>query len=155
MRKYIVEYKEIGLYAVVAVFIGLVVGMLDALFGEVLILISNFRDSYSVYLIPFLPIAGLIIVYMYKKIGKNTNKGMSLVFSAGNEELQEIPKRMIPLSIIGTWMTHLFGGSAGREGVAVQIGATFSHAIGRKLPHKKRFKNNVDYRDGRRVWWPI
>lgn len=47
MRKYIVEYKEIGLYAVVAVFIGLVVGMLDALFGEVLILISNFRDSYS------------------------------------------------------------------------------------------------------------
>lgn len=140
MRKYIVEYKEIGLYAVVAVFIGLVVGMLDALFGEVLILISNFRDSYSVYLIPFLPIAGLIIVYMYKKIGKNTNKGMSLVFSAGNEELQEIPKRMIPLSIIGTWMTHLFGGSAGREGVAVQIGATFSHAIGRKLPHRNASK---------------
>lgn len=140
MRKYIVEYKEIGLYAVVAVFIGLVVGMLDALFGEVLILISNFRDSYSVYLIPFLPIAGLIIVYMYKKIGKNTNKGMSLVFSAGNEELQEIPKRMIPLTIIGTWMTHLFGGSAGREGVAVQIGATFSHAIGRKLPHRNASK---------------
>ncbi|WP_142965890.1 chloride channel protein [Enterococcus casseliflavus] len=140
MRKYIVEYKEIGLYAVVAVFIGLVVGMLDALFGEVLILISNFRDSYSVYLIPFLPIAGLIIVYMYKKIGKNTNKGMSLVFSAGNEELQEIPKRMIPLTIIGTWMTHLFGGSAGREGVAVQIGATFSHAIGRKLPYRNASK---------------
>ncbi|MFQ6984815.1 MAG: chloride channel protein [Enterococcus faecium] len=140
MRKYIVEYKEIGLYAVVAVFIGLVVGMLDALFGEVLILISNFRDSYSIYLIPFLPIAGLIIVYMYKKIGKNTNKGMSLVFSAGNEELQEIPKRMIPLTIIGTWMTHLFGGSAGREGVAVQIGATFSHAIGRKLPYRNASK---------------
>ena len=35
--------------------------------------------------------------------------------------------------MIGTWLTHLFGGSAGREGVAVQIGATLSHALGRKL----------------------
>ena len=35
-----------------------------------------------------------------------------------------------------TWITHLFGGSAGREGVAVQIGATFSHWIGRHLPIK-------------------
>lgn len=140
MKKYIVEYKEIGLYAVTAVFIGLVVGILDALFGEVLIFISNFRDNYSVYFIPFLPLAGLIIVYIYKKIGKNTNSGMSLVFSAGNEELHEIPKRMIPLSIIGTWITHLFGGSAGREGVAVQIGATFSHAIGRKLPYRNASK---------------
>ncbi|EDP68398.1 hypothetical protein CAT7_02914 [Carnobacterium sp. AT7] len=140
MRKYIVEYKEIGIYAVVAVFIGLVVGMLDALFGEVLIFISSFRDSHFIYLVPFLPVAGLIIVYMYKKIGKNTNKGMSLVFSAGNEELHEIPKRMIPLTIIGTWITHLFGGSAGREGVAVQIGATFSHAIGRKIPFKNASK---------------
>lgn len=35
--------------------------------------------------------------------------------------------------MIGTWLTHLFGGSAGREGVAVQIGATLSHAIGRKF----------------------
>ncbi|WP_035051673.1 chloride channel protein [Carnobacterium pleistocenium] len=140
MSKYIVEYKEIGLYAAIAVFIGLVVGMLDALFGEVLILIGSFRDSYSEYLIPLLPLAGLIIVYMYKRVGKNTNKGMSLIFAAGNEELQEIPKRMIPLTIIGTWITHLFGGSAGREGVAVQIGATFSHAIGRKLPYKNASK---------------
>lgn len=140
MSKYIVEYKEIGLYAAIAVFIGLVVGMLDALFGEVLILIGSFRDTYSVYLIPLLPLAGLIIVYMYKKVGKNTNKGMSLIFAAGNEELQEIPKRMIPLTIIGTWITHLFGGSAGREGVAVQIGATFSHAIGRKLLYKNASK---------------
>ncbi|SEL38467.1 hypothetical protein [Carnobacterium iners] len=67
MEKYIVEYKEIGLYAVIVVFIGLVVGMLAALFGKVIILISNFSNSCSVYLISFLPLADLDIVYMYKK----------------------------------------------------------------------------------------
>lgn len=140
MNKYLSEYKEIGLYAILAIFIGLVVGILDTLFGRVLLMISAFRDSHFVYLIPFLPLAGLFIVSMYKKIGKNTQKGMSLVFAAGNEELREIPKRMIPLTIIGTWITHLFGGSAGREGVAVQIGATFSHAIGRNIPYKNASK---------------
>ncbi|MBM6616027.1 chloride channel protein [Desemzia sp. RIT804] len=140
MRKYVLEYKEIVVYAVMAVFIGLVVGLLDTLFGKVLLFISDFRDNHIVYLIPFLSLAGLFIVYVYQKIGKDTNKGMSLVFAAGNEELQEIPKRMIPLTIIGTWITHLFGGSAGREGVAVLIGGTFSHAIGRKIPYKNASK---------------
>lgn len=140
MNKYISEYKEIGIYAISAIFIGLAVGVLDTLFGKVLIFIGTFRDSYAGFLIPILPFAGLFIVYMYSKIGKNTNKGISLVFAAGNEELEEIPKRMIPLTILGTWITHLFGGSAGREGVAVQIGATFSHAIGRKIPYKNASK---------------
>lgn len=137
MKNYLSEYKEIGVYTLFAVLVGITVGALDALFGKVLIFISNFRDLHAAYFIPFLSLAGLLIVYMYQKIGKNTSKGMSLVFAAGNEEIREIPKRMIPLTILGTWITHLFGGSAGREGVAVQIGATFSHTIGRKLPFKR------------------
>ena len=47
-----------------------------------------------------------------------------------------IPLRLIPLVISGTWLTHLFGGSAGREGVAVQIGGTVSHFIGKRIPIK-------------------
>ncbi|MDF2514031.1 MAG: voltage-gated chloride channel protein, partial [Herbinix sp.] len=43
------------------------------------------------------------------------------------------PKRLIPLIMVSTWLTHLFGGSAGREGVAVQIGGALSHNIGRKI----------------------
>ena len=45
-----------------------------------------------------------------------------------------ISPRLVPLVMLSTWGTHLFGGSAGREGVAVQIGATVSHWIGRRLP---------------------
>lgn len=49
------------------------------------------------------------------------------------EKRDQIPLALVPLVILGTWITHLFGGSAGREGVAVQIGATLSHEAGRRL----------------------
>lgn len=58
---------------------------------------------------------------------------MTLVFEAGQNKRDSIPMTLVPLVMIGTWITHLFGGSAGREGVAVQIGATLSHYMGRKL----------------------
>ncbi len=65
---------------------------------------------------------------------------MNLVFEVGHGDEAEIPFRLIPFVISGTWITHLFGGSAGREGVAVQIGATFSHFIGRHIPLKNASK---------------
>ena len=49
------------------------------------------------------------------------------------EKRDQIPLALVPLVMLGTWITHLFGGSAGREGVAVQIGATLSHEAGRRL----------------------
>ena len=64
---------------------------------------------------------------------KESLKGMSLVLETTQEKREGIPKALIPLVMIGTWITHLFGGSAGREGVAVQIGATLSHNISKKL----------------------
>ena len=118
------KIKELFLYSIFAVLIGLIVGFLDFIFGEVLLKITEFRDLFYWFLIPFLPIAGLFIVFLYHKFGKNSQKGMSLVFDLGNKATGRMPKRLIPLSILSTWLTHLFGGSAGREGVAVQIGAT-------------------------------
>lgn len=61
---------------------------------------------------------------------------MSLVFDVGHGREGAISPRLVPLIILSTWGTHLFGGSAGREGVAVQIGATVSHWIGRRLPFR-------------------
>lgn len=127
-------YQEILFYGIAAILMGILVGALDALFGEVLILIAQFRGQHIALLLPFLAVAGLAIVYIYQKFGKNSSKGMGLVFSAGNKQEEEIPKRLVPLVIGGTWLTHLFGGSAGREGVAVQIGATVGHTFGKKLP---------------------
>ncbi len=120
----------------VAIPIGLIVGAIDAVFGRVLLAIGSFRDAHLALLVPFLALAGLAIVFCYKKWGKNTGRGMSLVFDVGHGREESISLRLVPLIMGGTWATHLFGGSAGREGVAVQIGATVSHWIGRKLPFK-------------------
>lgn len=120
----------------VAIPIGLIVGAIDAVFGRVLLAIGSFRDAHLALLLPFLALAGLAIAFCYKTWGKNTSRGMSLVFDVGHGREESISLRLVPLIMGGTWITHLFGGSAGREGVAVQIGATVSHWIGRKLPFK-------------------
>ena len=120
----------------VAIPIGLIVGVIDAVFGRTLLAIGSFRDANLALLVPFLALAGLAIVFCYKKWGKNTGRRMSLVFDVGHGREESISLRLVPLIMGGTWATHLFGGSAGREGVAVQIGATVSHWIGRKLPFR-------------------
>lgn len=120
-------------YFILAVIVGIIVGVIDALFGRVLIAISDFRTIHYQYLLPFLPLAGLAITAMYYYFSKLSLKGMKLVFEVGQKKTDSIPLLLIPLVMISTWITHLFGGSAGREGVAVQIGATLSHAIGRKF----------------------
>lgn len=127
------KIKNISIYVLLAVVVGIIVGAIDALFGRVLLFITDFRTEHYKMLLPFLPIAGLLITYMYNKCSKESLKGMSLVLETTQEKRDGIPKALIPLVMIGTWITHLFGGSAGREGVAVQIGATLSHNISKKL----------------------
>ncbi|GFH40646.1 chloride channel protein [Lactococcus insecticola] len=131
-------YQELLIYCLLAVIIGPVVGGLDAIFGRVLIFFSDFRTAHFDYLIPFLALAGLLIVFLYDRFGKIASRGMGLVFSVGHESDEVIPKRLIPLSVLTTWLTHLFGGSAGREGVAVQIGATFANFLGDRVEVKNR-----------------
>lgn len=122
---------ETILFVLCAVFIGIITGAICALFGRVLIAITGYRELHPLQVIPFLALAGLLIVFIYQKFGSSSNKGMSLIFEAGFEQVDSIPKRMIPIVIFTTWLTHLFGGSAGREGVAVQIGGVIGHHVGK------------------------
>ncbi len=119
--------RDLLKYIIFAVIIGIIVGMIDTVFGKGLILIGEIRNKYFWYLIPFLPIAGILITWLYYHFNELCLKGMTLVFETGQQKRKEIPLILIPLVMISTWITHLFGGSAGREGVAVQIGATLSH----------------------------
>ncbi len=119
---------------VIAVALGAVVGALMAFFGQVLLAVGALRDGHSIYFIPALAVAGVGIVQAYKKWGKGAERGMGLVFAVGQGKENHIPLRLIPMVAVGTWLTHLFGGSAGREGVAVQIGAALGHNISKKLP---------------------
>ncbi|NJP39581.1 voltage-gated chloride channel protein [Oscillospiraceae bacterium HV4-5-C5C] len=130
------DWRDTLSLTLAALLTGLFTGAADALFGRVLLAVSAFRDQHVSLLLPFLPLAGLLIIWAYESFGSNSRQGMELVFKAGRDPDVRIPLRLIPFSIGATWLTHLFGGSAGREGVAVQIGATASHFVGRKMRPK-------------------
>lgn len=80
-------------------------------------------------LIWFLPLAGLGIGLLYHHFGRETERGNNLILDEIHEPKNTLPLRMAPLVFFGTIATHLFGGSAGREGTAVQLGATFADQI--------------------------
>ncbi len=125
--------KEIFSYVIMALFLGVIIGGIDALFGRVLLGITDFRGRYINVLIWFLPFAGLFITWMYHHFNETSLKGMTLVLEAAQGKRADIPLALVPLVMLGTWLTHLFGGSAGREGVAVQIGAALSHWFARRF----------------------
>ena len=131
---------ELIKYGVLALIIGIIIGIIDTIFGKGLILVGEIRNNYFCYLVPFLPIAGLLITWLYRHFNELSLKGMTLVFETGQQKRDAIPLALIPLVMICTWITHLFGGSAGREGVAVQIGATLSHYFSRYFHFPKNGK---------------
>ena len=132
-REFVQKWLSTPILTAVALVLGAIVGVLTAFFGSVLLYVSNIRDAHPIYWIPALAIAGVVIVLAYTKFGKGTERGMDMVFGVAHGKEDKIPLRMIPMVMAGTWITHLFGGSAGREGVAMQIGATLGHNISSKI----------------------
>lgn len=126
-------YKNIIIPGILGVLIGAVVALIEVVFGKGLSVMTTIRNSKPMAFLPFLALIGLLIVYCYKHWGKGSDKAMNLVFKTALDDNEELPVRIIPFAVISTWLTHLFGGSAGREGVAVQIGATLSYNLGKKL----------------------
>lgn len=141
-RHIVQDYRDTILLGIAGAVVGIVVGAAGAAFGSVLLLCTAARESYFFWLVPFLPLAGVLICVLYDRFGKSAGKGMKLVFQVGFGEEGGLPFRMAPLSMIGTWITHLFGGSAGREGVAVQIGAAVSNNIGRFVDRYIHIEHN-------------
>ena len=136
LKKSLRTYGALLLLGVTGVPLGAAVGLIEALFCRLLLKVTAVRVAHLFWCLPFLAMAGLVIVAVNQKFGGRGKGGMSLIFDVAYEEETELPLRMIPLSMLSTALTHLFGGSAGREGVAVQIGAVFSYFAGKKLPFK-------------------
>lgn len=135
--------KEIGKQALrllalcaVAAAVGVAAGALAAVFGRGLLAIGAVRDAHPGRWLPFLPLAGAVIAWCYRRWGSRAGRGMGLVIDAAFDEEETILRRLIPMIFLSTWATHLFGGSAGREGVAVQMGAALGRGAGHLLPMK-------------------
>lgn len=115
-------------WVVLAVVTGVIVGAVSSLFAHVLTWVTDFRGSHG-QIIYLLPAAGLVIVFLYDKVGKE-DRGTNQVFSTVRSR-DEVPLRSAPLIFIATALTHLTGGSAGREGAAIQLGGSIANQLGR------------------------
>lgn len=120
-RPFTLLFRRIILTIPVAV----VTGTLVAFFLWLLNVAIHFRFAHE-WMLFLLPLAGLIIHLIYQTVGKNAEKGNNLVIQEINQAAEGIPKRMAPIILFTTVITHLFGGSAGREGTAVQIGGSIA-----------------------------
>ena len=105
--------------------IGISVGSASAGFLQSLDWITNYREHH-LWLIAFLPIGGFIIGLLYFYLGKDIEAGNNLLIDSIHNPNEIIPFRMAPFIYIGTMATHLLGGSAGREGTALQMAGAIS-----------------------------
>ena len=112
--------------------VGVACGIASAIFLHALEWATGFRGRHEV-LVYALPVAGLILGLIYQRWGKPIRGGNNLVIDTVHEDSPQIPYRMGPMVLIGTVLTHLFGGSAGREGTAVQMGASLADLIAHRF----------------------
>ena len=91
---------------------------------------TEYRNAHE-WIIYLLPLAGILLGYVFFKWGKDIGPGNNLVISNIHKPKKIIPFRLAPFILGGTVFTHLFGGSAGREGTAIQMSAAISDQLSR------------------------
>lgn len=110
--------------------VAIAIGSVVAFFLWLLTAATHFRFDHK-WLLFLLPLAGLLIHFIYQTVGKSSEKGNNLVIDQIHEEGAGVPRKMAPVILFTTVITHLFGGSAGREGTAVQIGGSIAAMFGK------------------------
>ena len=118
----------LGKWILTAECIGLIIGAVGAAFYHVLHFVTETRVSHP-WLVFLLPAGGLLIVWIYQLCGEANDRGTNQVISAitGNDRVRPVKA---PLIFFATAITHLFGGSAGRESAALQIGGCIGQNMG-------------------------
>ena len=119
-------------WVVLGALVGILCGAASAAFLWLLDRATAFRTGHEA-IVYLLPIAGLAIGWIYERLGQSIKAGNNLVIDTIHDEGPQIPLRMAPMVLVGTVLTHLFGGSAGREGTAVQMGASLADWVSHRL----------------------
>ena len=107
---------------------GMLGGVVGALFSLLLTYATDTREKLP-FLLYFLPLAGAFIAVIYKYC-RLEGTGTNGVFETVRDE-RSVPKRLAPAVFVSTFITHLFGGSAGREGAALQMGGSLAALLGK------------------------
>jgi H+/Cl- antiporter ClcA len=115
-----------------ALVVGMMCGIAAWLFHRSLTWVTAMRSSHR-WLVFLLPIAGVAIVTGYRKLSSQRQLNMELIVRSATSSDEPVAARIAPMVLLGTLTTHLFGGSAGREGTAVQMGAGLAAGLGHML----------------------
>lgn len=129
-------------WILICLILSVIVGSISAFFLWSLDWATNWRESHM-WIIAFLPVGGLIIGLSYHLYGSSVVKGNNLLLEEFHSPKKIIPLRIAPLVLFGTIATHLFGGSAGREGTAVQIGGAVADRFTKILKLSERDRKIV------------
>ena len=95
MQKFIKQIEAMGkpiamqlLLGLIGIPVGIIIGAMDTAFGKILLEITGIRELYPLYLIPILPLAGILIAFCYQKFGGTSSKGMTLIFEVGHGDAE-------------------------------------------------------------------
>ena len=122
--------------------LGAAAGSVSAFFLVSLDWVTNWREAH-LWIIALLPVGGFLIGLSYHLYGNSVVKGNNLLLEELHSPKKIIPFKMAPLVLFGTLVTHLFGGSAGREGTAVQIGGAIADRFTKVLKLSERDRKIV------------
>lgn len=126
------KLTTLGQWLLLGSVVGVLCGTASALFLWLLELATAFRTGHETIVFA-LPVAGLALGWAMERFGQSIKAGNNLVIDTIHDDGPEIPLRMAPMVLVGTVVTHLFGGSAGREGTAVQMGASLTDWLSHRL----------------------
>ncbi len=123
---------HVARWVALAVVVAICSGLLSGAFITSLDWATDSRESHA-WLIYTLPVCGLVVGGMYYYLGRGLERGSNLVIEEIHEHNSWIPLRLTPLIFVGSVISHLGGGSTGREGAAVQLAAGITDPISKKL----------------------
>lgn len=115
-------------WLVICILVGVAAGSASAFFLVALDWVESYREAHQT-IIWLLPVGGLLVGLLYHYFGQRAAKGNNLLLEEIQRPREVLPFRMAPFVLLGTLVTHLFGGSAGREGTAVQMGGSLADQL--------------------------
>ncbi|MBI4782725.1 MAG: voltage-gated chloride channel family protein [Oscillatoriophycideae cyanobacterium NC_groundwater_1537_Pr4_S-0.65um_50_18] len=131
----ILALPQTAKWLAIATLVGILTGTASAVLLAALEWATDWRETH-LWIIALLPLGGLLSGLIYHHWGKSVEAGNNLLLEEIHHPQQVIPLRMAPLVLLGTVIAHLFGGSAGREGTALQMGASLADQLTRLLQLK-------------------
>ena len=118
-------------WSLLAILVGAVCGLVGTAFHVCVNYATKWRGELP-WLLYLLPVGGVVIVWLYHRLGQSSSLGTDKLFTS-IQDRTAVPVAMAPLIFVATFLTHLLGGSAGREGAALQLGGSLGSDIGRLL----------------------